>query len=373
MIIKVAAGQSIQQAVNDADPGDTILVQPGIFRENVLVNKDRLRIIGAGIGRSILDGTGLAGENGFTVVAGATTIAGFTVGGFRADGIQITSSDNVIRHNELTRNGDDGIQIEGDRNLIAKNRVWRNRFGIYIPQENSSNYVIDNRSWRHTFDGLLIGGENTLILENKSWRNRDTGIYIFGDGCWVLNNEVKGNTGEGISVHAAHVLVYANKSMNNATGVSTDTAGLLALRNVLTENTNAGLAVAAATCIAYANRMIGNRFAGFDGREAIETNLVVRNHSEENGDAGIYVEGNENRVLFNEVERNASTGIAVIEASARNLIDNNRVERNRFTGIFLAQDTTDNAVRGNKLKRNTPVEIFAVPPADANNIFELNK
>src|SRR5437588_4550417 len=46
--IEVHPGQSIQKAIDSAHPGDTILVQPGVYHQNVLVNKNRLTLEGSG-------------------------------------------------------------------------------------------------------------------------------------------------------------------------------------------------------------------------------------------------------------------------------------------------------------------------------------
>src|SRR2546423_8967925 len=46
--IYVGPGQSIQSAVDSASPGDTIIVRPGVYRENVHINKDRITLKGSG-------------------------------------------------------------------------------------------------------------------------------------------------------------------------------------------------------------------------------------------------------------------------------------------------------------------------------------
>jgi hypothetical protein len=46
---------TIQDAVNQADPGDTIHIPPGVYRETLIIAKS-LKIIGAGINRTIVDG-----------------------------------------------------------------------------------------------------------------------------------------------------------------------------------------------------------------------------------------------------------------------------------------------------------------------------
>jgi len=39
-VIKVSSGESIQAAIDKADPGDTIKVGPGTFKESLLIKTD---------------------------------------------------------------------------------------------------------------------------------------------------------------------------------------------------------------------------------------------------------------------------------------------------------------------------------------------
>src|SRR2546423_13685506 len=45
--IVVNPGQSIQAAVDIANPGDTIVVRPGTYRQEVVIQKDRIRLQGS--------------------------------------------------------------------------------------------------------------------------------------------------------------------------------------------------------------------------------------------------------------------------------------------------------------------------------------
>jgi pectin methylesterase-like acyl-CoA thioesterase len=46
--IVVWPGQSIQAAVDRADPGDTVLVRPGVYHQSVEIRKDGITLRGSG-------------------------------------------------------------------------------------------------------------------------------------------------------------------------------------------------------------------------------------------------------------------------------------------------------------------------------------
>ena len=99
MLFIVSPGQVIQNAVNGASPGDTVLVRAGTYHQNVSipVGKDRLRIIGAGAGKTVLDGSLLPADSGVTMVGTShVTIAGLTIRNFRSVGIDLFDVEDVI-------------------------------------------------------------------------------------------------------------------------------------------------------------------------------------------------------------------------------------------------------------------------------------
>jgi pectin methylesterase-like acyl-CoA thioesterase len=56
MIIVPDDYATIQGAINHSQPNDTIFVKSGIYTENVVLNKDNLRLIGEAKETTVIDG-----------------------------------------------------------------------------------------------------------------------------------------------------------------------------------------------------------------------------------------------------------------------------------------------------------------------------
>src|SRR5690606_40090593 len=56
---RVTPGESIQKAVDAAEPGDTVLIAPGTYKESVSITVSDVTLRGSGAGRTVLvPGTG---------------------------------------------------------------------------------------------------------------------------------------------------------------------------------------------------------------------------------------------------------------------------------------------------------------------------
>jgi parallel beta-helix repeat protein len=125
---------SIQAAINNATPGDTVFVHQGIYYENIVVDRS-ISLIGENKSTTIVDGNGSGSV--ITVNGARVRVSGFTLRnsgtGWPKSGVQVvgsylnTISDNLIQNNHI------GILIDSSpANDIHRNYIIDTQYGIYI-------------------------------------------------------------------------------------------------------------------------------------------------------------------------------------------------------------------------------------------------
>jgi parallel beta-helix repeat protein len=230
----VGPGESIQKAVNAADPGDTIVVR-GVHREDVVIRKNGIKL--RGVGNAVIEAPPKSkadslcsrtfGPEGICVLGDQdlqtgqvrryvedVSISGFTVRGFEAVGIDVGAARDAtvtkiravgnkngigtassirtkILSNVVRDSGEAAIGLERSRDVtISGNDVeGSSEIGIYIAKGTnatiSSNDITDS-----TIVGTLsFESTGTKILSNDVSRSGNTGITIFGPG--RANNDAK--------------------------------------------------------------------------------------------------------------------------------------------------------------------------------------
>ncbi|MEV6568503.1 right-handed parallel beta-helix repeat-containing protein [Streptomyces kronopolitis] len=200
----VHPGESIQRAVNQARPGDTVFIRPGRYRGSVLITKPRLRLIGAGR-RTVIEPSGKrAGNacgrsgNGICILGGQgrplrdVTLHGLTVQGFKKSGIWASRTDRLAVHDVTSRNnGLWGIaQERSTRAAFRENTVTGNReSGIFLANvvkeeggatDNRGATILGNRIFRNRIGITLRRVRNLTVAHNDIGGNCG-GIFIVGD------------------------------------------------------------------------------------------------------------------------------------------------------------------------------------------------
>ncbi len=168
--LEVSSGQSIQEAINSAKPGDTILVYEGTYYERIEVNKTVL-LVGENRVTTIVDGGG-AGTI-IKVTADNTNITGFTIqnaGNTLVDcGVFIGESENVTINNNIIKDNSCGILLQKTNNSNFINNILIDNYACGIQFSNSNNNKIIGNTIAYNPTGAYITGStipNTFYHNN---------------------------------------------------------------------------------------------------------------------------------------------------------------------------------------------------------------
>jgi parallel beta-helix repeat protein len=202
--IVVSTADSIQEGINNATAGDTIIVLRGTYMENVVVNK-AVFLIGADRDGTIVDANRTG--NAFFVIANNVTITNFTVrnsgDSLSNAGIYVSGSGGNISYNKLIGNNNDGIGLHAASAILVTNNVV------------SSN----------TNDGIsLYSSTNCTVKSNVVTGNVANGIAVYtSSGNVITQNTLASNLG-GIYVYSNDNLAYHNNFISNVINAQADSS-----------------------------------------------------------------------------------------------------------------------------------------------------
>ena len=124
-LITVKAGDSIQAAIATAQPGDTVQLLPGTYRETVYIDKDDITLIGVIRGGEwpTLDGEGK--RNDAVLYSGnGVRVENLRIENFKGNAIMGQAGNNfVIRHNWIANAGVYGIFPEFAQNGLIEYNI----------------------------------------------------------------------------------------------------------------------------------------------------------------------------------------------------------------------------------------------------------
>jgi parallel beta-helix repeat protein len=179
--ISVAAGSSIQAALDQAGPGDTLVVAPGVYHESVTVKAYGVTLKGQGDGdaRPVLDGENKF-ENGVLAIGGKFTIEQFVIRNYSKNGVIVRGADSATFRDLLTENtGEYGVFPVESANILVERCVTSGAVdtGIYVGQ--SRDIVIHDSETFGNTSGIEIENSVNALVENNYVHDNSGGILIF--------------------------------------------------------------------------------------------------------------------------------------------------------------------------------------------------
>jgi|GEM_PF-1052629 len=245
---------TIQQAINAANPGDTIYIKNGTYHEHVSVNKT-LQLIGENNEASIIDGGSLGtvmtvNAGGMFGSADNTTIANLTVTNSgngtldcglmlnTADNCNITnvhavannglgiwlsnSGHNTIEDTPVQNNGLTGILVTaGSENNIFNNTVSNNTYGIVVTSNSSGNFVVSNNVAESAWFGIdIVNSSKNSVRLNYIEESQRAGIMIeqSSDNLVYSNNVTDNNVGIWLNFSSSNTVRNNDVQDNSLTG-----------------------------------------------------------------------------------------------------------------------------------------------------------
>jgi len=359
-LIKVGPGQSIQDAIDVADPGDTIEVKKGLYLESLWIDVDRLTLVSKG---AIIDaeyqGPCIAVTaddvtiSGFRLVNGvAGVVATMNFGGtFDADDFSFDGADDIrlIKNEAIACMPLGGFLVEGNDAVFEGNTVrGAGGFGIWYRSwgPESRTYITKNVVQHTKFEllthgkgsdcpipsgnGIDAAGGRVDIVGNRSENNEMGGIKleIWSEGLFQKKQE--GNK--------YHSRVTSNIASNNGAEKwfnfqADDLSEFDTNEDGIWVFDRYGLGV-----------LISKNVANYNGDDGIKliglTFAVLGNKASWNNDDGIDAEVDDSRIDKNTVTHNTDDGLTgeqfegiADNPGIGNLVSNNKADYNADEGI----------------------------------------
>ena len=355
---------TIQNGIDNANPGDTIFVRSGLYQENIVVETPGLSIIGENKLNTVID----AGKNsldGMNISAPHITISNFTftnalsknliwdLSGLRIYAANVSVNNNRFINNVLgltvmagcynaTINDNefigDGIMLGQYQKLLSlsKQDFLHN---IYDNTVNGKNlyYVKDQKDFEVPLEvgQVFVVNCSNVTVKDLYLSNTDFSVFLaYCDNCTIENITVMDTDGEVILFNSDYNIVQNNILINNLHGVCLD------------YHSNHNI---------FRNNYVSDNMFGLSAVTACSYNLFYNNTVEDNTYIGIHIatfsdaDQHDNQILNNTII-NSRTGLNLVQNSYNNTMENNTI-RNCDIAIHLKQ-SDNNIFQNNNLQKN---------------------
>ncbi|MCK4328586.1 right-handed parallel beta-helix repeat-containing protein [candidate division WOR-3 bacterium] len=368
--IYVPSGGSIDDSLDIASPGDTVLVGKGIFYDRitwpvtdgiVLISEfgpDSTTIDGSNSGRVLYFNqsniTNATKVDGFTITNGYSSYGG---GGIRMRyGAEPTIVNNVIKGNVCVYYGA-GILVTDSDPVIKENIIENNQVACTSP------------------DTIHYGG----------------GIYCYNSGALIENNTIKGNKieehgkGGGITIRESYTKVKNNR-IKEDTSISYIGGGIYLynsadtiIDNVIINNMGNGInAMNSDLCVVKNNRIVSNTAELGGGIYLIDSdadiigNSIIANFADDDEGGkggGMYISSCspliEDNVIARNIAEEGSSGDGSGGGIFANIVTDILIKRN----TIVLNHAEGSSGMGGGMRLNLSQAVVGTTFADRNNIY----
>jgi hypothetical protein len=326
---------TVQAGVDAAVTGDTIIVRPGVYRENVTVITSGISILGSA-NKSVIDGAYLGLS--LTVTADDVRLQGLT---FNNGGVEITGQEIEVTKCRVRASAATGLQLTGSGTIQTTTISYCLGTGLVVASGDSV-------------------GPLTKISKNTVNHN-GAGIELSNGPFDVSRNVVANNSGDGLSL-----------SFLTGTASNTVVSGTEIARNDLLGNEGAGLLLVddlGSVTVIEKNDVIGNG-KGMDISTSAGALRVAQNEVDQNLAGGIFLKTAGATLEDNKLRRNSLVGIVILSTGGAtdggNMLEDNMLEANGGDGLHI--ESGSNVLHHNYMKDNNGDGLQVAAGADANEL-----
>jgi len=337
----------IQEAVDNATSGDTIIVYPGTYIENVDVNKDHLTIESENGPEVTIVHAANPDDHVFEITASNVAIIGCTAEGANAldyykAGIHLYYAQDCLISHTICQDNSDGIQLYySSNNILRNNACSGNYYGLHALY--SPKNTLEHNTWSAVDFGIFLERSSETVLRGNILQG--CGLYVTSsndnevDDCWVNNKP----------------LVYLEDKQDVTTVTEAGQVILVNCRNIEVSNCELSAATIGVMLIESSNCKIQNNTCSQNHQEGIllvssSYNTLENNTCFEDFSGILLVDS-----LGNAMENNTCWGNRegiYLAYSSNNALENNKCSGNDFSGIRLNPSSNYNIVKDNTCSAN---------------------
>ena len=376
---------TIQDAIDAANPGDTIFVRSGNYFENIKILTQDLTIYGENKENTVIDGGGNDHVIFVNEEAYGLNISDFTIqnNNKHFTGLYVYSDSTGIEDiiftdcnigvalRDNTQNIVNNCDFENNNyglwTWICSNTVFKNNHienntldGMALQWSTSLN-ITENNISNNLFDGILgISCSEIELYNNKINGNKEFGIQKFNsDKNRIIRNCIERNSNDGMSFYKSCKNDMIHNEIinhNNDNGVS---LRFFSSGNTITENTiddnylGIDLDFSSDNSI-NGNIIIDNRWGGIRLDDSSKNNTIRGNTLNTSEGIGTCIEllySSGNNITENTIDNNW-IGIRLFQSQDNNLITENTISNNGLLGVWIDY-SLGNIIVGNSIDNNT--------------------
>jgi F-box protein 11 len=214
---------TITEAIEAANPGDRILVRPGLYREGVVIDKPGIEIIGDGdLDDVVVEAAGINTLLFKTTMGRVTNLTLRQMGGGNWYGVDIAQGRLELEDCDITSQSSACVAIHGGADpRLRRNRIHDGKHISVFVYDNGQGVLEDNDIFSNIGGVVITSGGNPTLRRNRI-RDSKQGVLVGCDGLGcdgrgvvLEDNDIFGNAHSGVEIIGCNPTLHRNRINKN--------------------------------------------------------------------------------------------------------------------------------------------------------------